>query len=302
MGIPRLADMSDPASIGDLLATATGPTQSFEYFPPKDDDGHALLLRTIDELDEIGPDWVSVTYGANGSNRARTLAITTELGRRHKFRVMGHLTCTGQTVDELKAAIDAYGDAGITNILAIRGDMPGGASVPWEQHPGGLTNATELVELIASRGPYSIGVGAFPDGHIGSSVETDARILLDKQQAGASFAITQLFFDVEHYFAMVGRARSIGCTLPIVPGIMPVSSLKQLGRFAEMSGADIPAVMIERLMAVSDSPEQVRQVGVQLATELCTRLLSGGAPGLHYYTQNRSRATREIVARLKGFI
>lgn len=297
-----IATMSDPSSIGELLATACSPTSSFEYFPPKDDESHALLLRTIDELEEVGPDWVSVTYGANGSNRARTLAITTELGRRHRFRVMGHLTCTGQTVDELKAAIDAYGNAGITNILAIRGDMPGGASVAWEQYPGGLANATELVELIASRGPYSIGVGAFPDGHTGSSVEMDARILLGKQQAGASFAISQLFFDVEHYFAMIGRARSIGCTLPIVPGIMPVSSLKQLGRFAQMSGADIPAAMAERLMTVSDDAEQVRQVGFQIATELCTRLLTGGAPGLHFYTQNRSRATREIVARLKGFI
>lgn len=286
-------------TIGELLAAATEPTFSFEFFPPKNEVGQELLTKTISELEPLGPDWVSVTYGANGSSRQRTLDATMAILQTTDFRVMGHLTCTGQSVDELKAVIDAYGDSGVHNILAIRGDMPGGPSVPWELHPGGLANATELVELVRSRGDFCVGVAAFPDGHATSTLEQDAQILLGKQQAGASFAVTQLFFDVGHYFELVGRARSAGCTLPIVPGIMPVTSVKQLGRFAEMSGADIPARVAERLLAAPDDPEQVRITGSQIAAELCERLLAGRAPGLHFFTQNRSVATREILAMLR---
>ena len=223
--------MPTDQTIGELLATATEPTFSFEFFPPKNEVGQELLTKTISELEPLGPDWVSVTYGANGSSRQRTLDATMAILQTTDFRVMGHLTCTGQSIDELKAVIDAYGDSGVHNILAIRGDMPGGPSVPWELHPGGLANATELVELVRSRGDFCVGVAAFPDGHATSTLEQDAQILLGKQQAGASFAVTQLFFDVGHYFELVGRARSAGCTLPIVPGIMPVTSVKQLGRF-----------------------------------------------------------------------
>ena len=292
--------MSSHESIGELLANTSQATFSFEFFPPKDEAGQELLTRTIAELKPLKPDWVSVTYGANGSSRQRTLNATMAILATTDFRVMGHLTCTGQTVDEIKAVIDAYGDAGVTNILAIRGDMPGGASEPWRAHPGGLHNATELVELIASRGDFSIGVAAFPDGHATSTPELDAQILLGKQQAGASFAVTQLFFELGHYFEMVGRARSAGCTIPIVPGIMPVTSVKQLGRFAEMSGADIPAEVARRLLSVADDPDQVRHTGAQIAAELCERLLAGCAPGLHFFTQNRSRATREILAMLRA--
>lgn len=291
--------MPTDQTIGELLATATEPTFSFEFFPPKNEVGQELLTKTISELEPLGPDWVSVTYGANGSSRQRTLDATMAILQTTDFRVMGHLTCTGQSVDELKAVIDAYGDSGVHNILAIRGDMPGGPSVPWEPHPGGLANATELVELVRSRGDFCVGVAAFPDGHATSTLEQDAQILLGKQQAGASFAVTQLFFDVGHYFELVGRARSAGCTLPIVPGIMPVTSVKQLGRFAEMSGADIPARVAERLLAAPDDPEQVRITGSQIAAELCERLLAGRAPGLHFFTQNRSVATREILAMLR---
>lgn len=291
--------MPTDQTIGELLATATEPTFSFEFFPPKNEVGQELLTKTISELEPLGPDWVSVTYGANGSSRQRTLDATMAILQTTDFRVMGHLTCTGQSIDELKAVIDAYGDSGVHNILAIRGDMPGGPSVPWEPHPGGLANATELVELVRSRGDFCVGVAAFPDGHATSTLEQDAQILLGKQQAGASFAVTQLFFDVGHYFELVGRARSAGCTLPIVPGIMPVTSVKQLGRFAEMSGADIPARVAERLLAAPDDPEQVRITGSQIAAELCERLLAGRAPGLHFFTQNRSVATREILAMLR---
>lgn len=292
--------MPSDQTIGELLTSATEPTFSFEFFPPKDEVGQQLLTRTISELEPLQPDWVSVTYGANGSSRQRTLDATMAIIESTDLRVMGHLTCTGQTVDELKAVIDAYGDAGVHNILAIRGDMPGGPSVPWLPHPGGLANATELVELIRSRGDFCVGVAAFPDGHSTSTLEQDAQILLGKQQAGASFAVTQLFFELGHYFELVGRARSAGCTLPIVPGIMPVTSVKQLGRFAEMSGAAIPARVAERLLAAPDVPEQVRITGSQIAAELCERLLAGRAPGLHFFTQNRSVATREILAMLRA--
>lgn len=287
-------------SVGELLAGASEPTFSFEFFPPKDAAGQELLTRTIADLEELRPDWVSVTYGANGSSRQRTLDATMSIIAATDLRVMGHLTCTGQSVDELKQVIDAYGDAGVHNILAIRGDMPGGPSVAWEAHPDGLHNATELVELVRSRGDFCVGVAAFPDGHATSTREMDAQILLGKQQAGASFAVTQLFFDLGHYFELVGRARSAGCTLPIVPGIMPVTSVKQLGRFAELSGADIPARVAERLLAVPDDPELVRATGAQIAAELCDGLLAGRAPGLHFFTQNRSRATREILAMLRA--
>ena len=296
---PTIASVPTDHTIGELLAAATEPTFSFEFFPPKNEAGQELLTKTISELEPLGPDWVSVTYGANGSSRQRTLDATMAILQTTDFRVMGHLTCTGQSIDELKAVIDAYGDSGVHNILAIRGDMPGGPSVPWELHPGGLANATELVELVRSRGDFCVGVAAFPDGHATSTLEQDAQILLGKQQAGASFAVTQLFFDVGHYFELVGRARSAGCTLPIVPGIMPVTSVKQLGRFAEMSGADIPARVAERLLAAPDDPEQVRITGSQIAAELCERLLAGRAPGLHFFTQNRSVATREILAMLR---
>ena len=292
--------MSIELTIGELLSTAVGPTFSFEFFPPKDEAGQQLLTRTIAELEPLRPDWVSVTYGANGSGRQRTLDATMSIRNTTDFRVMGHLTCTGQTVDELKAVIDAYGDSGVHDILAIRGDMPGGPSAPWEPHPRGLANASELVELIRSRGDFCVGVAAFPDGHASSTLEVDAQILLGKQQAGASFAVTQLFFDLGRYFELVGRARSAGCTLPIVPGIMPVTSVRQLGRFAEMSGAAIPAKVAERLLAAPDDSERVRATGSQIAAELCERLLGGRAPGLHFFTQNRSAATREILAMLRA--
>lgn len=290
---------SSHVTIGELLATATAPTYSFEFFPPKDEAGQRLLTQTIADLAPLRPDWISVTYGASGSSRQRTLDATMAIIAQTDFRVMGHLTCTGQSLDDLKAVIDAYGEAGVRNILAVRGDMPGGPSTPWVKHPDGLANATELVGLVKSRGDYCVGVAAFPDGHKTSTPEMDAQILLGKQQAGASFAVTQLFFDVGRYFEMVGRTRSAGCTLPIVPGIMPVTSVKQLGRFAQLSGADIPARVAERLLAAPDDPETVRCIGSQIAVELCERLLAGRAPGLHFFTQNRSAATREILAMLR---
>lgn len=285
------------STIPELLAK--GPTFSYEFFPPKDAEGMASLLRTIDELTEQHPDFVSVTYGASGSSRDRTINVTKEIATRTNYTVMGHLTCTGQSVEELKATIDNYADVGIRHILAIRGDMPGGPTIPWEPLPGGLRNATELVELVASRGDFTIGVAAFPDVHPNGSAELDTQILIDKAAAGASFAITQLFFTPQRFVELNQRVRDRGVDLPIVAGVMPVTNIKQLGRFAEMSGAALPDEVVARLQAVAEDPDQVRAEGVEIGVELSKDLLELGAPGLHYFTQNRSVATTEILSKLR---
>jgi methylenetetrahydrofolate reductase (NADPH) len=192
-----------------------------------------------------------------------------------------------------------YAAAGIRNVLALRGDPPGGPAAPWERHPEGLNYATDLVQLVRSLGSFCIGVAAFPDVHPASeSLEADARVLAMKADAGAQFAVTQFFFRPEPYFRLVERARAHGCEMPIIPGIMPVTNVKQIKRFAELSGAPMPAEVTDRLQAVADDPAAVRAVGVELATELCSTLLDGGAPGLHFYTLNRSTATLEVFGRL----
>jgi len=273
---------------------------SFEFFPPKDDAGGRALLAAIDALEPLAPDFVSVTYGATGSSRERTIEATRMIQPRTSAITVGHLTCVSQSIDELSAAVDAYAQAGVRHILAVRGDPPGGPTAPWQRHPHGLDNATELVELVKSRGDFCVGVGAFPDAHPDrKDLELDARILAAKQAAGAEFAITQLFFDADAYFRLVERAGRHGADLPIIAGIMPVTNIGQIERFAGFSGADLPAAVTDRLYAVADDPVAVREVGVQIAVELCDRLLAGGAPGLQFFTQNRSRATAEILGRLR---
>lgn len=295
------AEAERPPAIAELLADTSRPTFSFEFFPPADEAGTDVLARTILDLDATGrPDWLSVTYGASGATRDRTIRATRFIKTRTEAQTMGHLTCASQSVDELLATLAGYAEAGVRHVLAIRGDMPGGPTVPWVRHPGGLANATELVALIADNFDFGIGVAAFPDAHPERrDPDLDARLLLAKQQAGASFAVTQLFFDAGAYFRMVGRARAIGCTLPIVAGIQPVTNLAQINRFAALSGADLPARVTSRLHSVGDDPAAVRQAGVDIATELSAELLSGGAPGLQFFTLNRSRATAAILANLR---
>lgn len=291
----------DP-SIAEVLATSDRPLYSFEFFPPASEEAARTLWQTVRQLEPLGPDFVSVTYGANGSTRDRTINATRQIARETTLRTMGHLTCVSQSRDEVRRVVGAYADAGIRHILAVRGDPPGGPTAPWQAHPDGLQNATELVELIAPLGDFCIGVAAFPDVHPEhQDAELDARILVDKAEAGAEFAITQLFFTASSYFELVDRVRSKGCDIPIIPGIMPVTSLRQIERFAELSGAALPSRVTDRLLA-ADGPEQVRAVGVQLGTELSEELLAGGVPGLHFFTQNRSRATREIYARLQSIV
>lgn len=288
-------------TIVELLASADRPLVSFELFPARDAGEHRLLWTTVREVEALRPDFVSVTYGASGSTRDRTVTATEEIATHTTLRTMAHLTCASQTRAELRHTVGAYAAVGIRHVLAIRGDMPGGPTVPFETHPGGLSNATELVELVRELGDFCVGVAAFPDLHPQTAdAALDARILRDKAGAGAGFAITQLFFTPDRYLDLVARVRDLGCDLPIIPGIMPVTRLSQIRRFAELSGADLPDWVVRRLNSVDGDPARVRQVGTDIATELCEQLLEAGVPGLHFITMNRSTATREIHRRLVG--
>jgi methylenetetrahydrofolate reductase (NADPH) len=212
---------------------------------------------------------------------------------------MGHLTCVGHTRDELVDILGSYRGAGVRDVLALRGDPKEGPRAPWTPTPGGLTYASQLVELAAGLGGFSIGVAAFPEAHpSAASKDADARVLVAKAEAGAEFAVTQLFFRASDYAELVARVRALGCDIPILPGIMPITNLKQVARMAELSGADLPAEMVARFDGLTE-PADVRRVGVQIATELCEQVLQLGAPGLHFYTLNRSRATLEIFEALR---
>jgi methylenetetrahydrofolate reductase (NADPH) len=286
-------------SIADLLAAGNRPLFSFEFFPPKDEIQQRQLWQTVRELESLGPDFVSVTYGASGSTRDRTITATEAIALHTTLRSMAHLTCASQSRDQLRRVIGSYAAAGIHHVLAIRGDMPGGPRVPWNAHPEGLDNATELVAMVHALGEFCIGVAAFPDAHPErSDFDLDARVLVAKAEAGAGFAITQLFFTADDYFALVARVRALGCEIPIIPGLMPITNARQLTRFAELSGAALPRSVTDRINEVVDDDDQVRRVGIKIGTELSEELLSRGAPGLHFFTQNRSRATQEIYASL----
>jgi methylenetetrahydrofolate reductase (NADPH) len=287
-------------SIAELLAEGDRPLFSFELFPAKDEVQERQLWQTVRELEALGPDFVSVTYGANGSSRDRTIRATEAIALHTTLRPMAHLTCASQSRAQLRQVVGSYAAAGIRHVLAIRGDMPGGPTVPWERHPEGLANATELVALVRELGDFCIGVAAFPDLHPERhDPDLDARVLVAKAEAGASFAITQLFFTADRYFDLVARVRDLGCDIPVIPGIMPVTRFSQIKRFAELSGAELPSSVTDRINVVADDEAQVRAVGIDLATELSDQLLAGGAPGLHFITMNRSPATREIYARLR---
>lgn len=274
---------------------------SFEFFPPKDDAGEAVLWRAIRELEPLRPDFVSVTYGAGGSTRHRTVRVTERIAGDTTLSPVGHLTCVGHSRDELRAVVGRYADAGVRNLLALRGDPvrdATGKPSPGRRHPDGLEHADELVALLRRLGDFCVGVAAFPQGHPESpDLESDAAALARKADAGADFAITQLFFSVDEYTALVARLRRLGCGLPVIPGIMPITSVGQIARFAELSQVEVPARVAAELTALRD-PARVRARGVELASELSAALLRAGAPGLHFYTLNRSTATREIFGNL----
>jgi methylenetetrahydrofolate reductase (NADPH) len=273
---------------------------SFEFFPPKDEAGERQLWKALRELEALHPTFVSVTYGAGGSTRDRTIRVTEGIAQQTTLTPMAHLTCVGHSRDELRTVVGSYADAGIRNILALRGDPPEGPTAPYVMHPEGLRYAVELVEMLRSLGDFCVGVAAFPEGHPSAeSLDADARVLAAKAQAGADFAITQLFFRPEDYFRLVDRASALGVDIPIIPGIMPITNLAQIRRMTELSGAALPAEIVERVARFGDDAAAVRSEGILIATELCDTLLAGGAPGLHFYTLNRSKATREIYANLR---
>jgi methylenetetrahydrofolate reductase (NADPH) len=278
------------------------PTFSFEFFPPKDAEGEARLWSAIESLESIAPDFISVTYGAGGSTRDRTIRITSEIINHTKIPTVAHLTCVGSTRDELIEILGKYRDAGIQNILALRGDPIGGPRAPWETTPGGFDHADQLVSLAAEIGGFTVGVAAFPDGHPASSDDfnRDIDVLLEKERRGATFATTQFFFEAEKWSALVEALAARGSQLPIIPGILPVTNVKQLNRMAELSGVPIPKNIAEAFSKVDSNPDDVRKLGVDIATDLSQKLLDAGAPGIHFYTMNTSTATREIFERIKG--
>jgi methylenetetrahydrofolate reductase (NADPH) len=289
---------SSASTIGELLSSG-GRSFSFEFFPPKTDEGERLLWQAIRELEGLQPSFVSVTYGAGGSTRDRTVRVTRRILEETTLLPMAHLTCVGATVAELRSVIGSYADAGLRNVLALRGDPPTGIGSPWVQTEGGLAHADELVRLVRSLGDFCVGVAAFPEKHPESvSLDEDARVLAAKQEAGAEFAVTQLFFRAEDYVDLVDRARAAGCTMPIIPGLMPLTNISQIDRFAVLAGTAFPDDLAARFRAVGDDAAAVHALGVEAASELATELLEAGAPGLHFYTLNRSTSTREIYAGL----
>ena len=280
--------------IADLLRA--GRTLSFEFFPPKTDEAARALEATISELDELHPSFVSVTYGAGGSTRERTRDVVINIEQQVGITAMAHLTCVGHSRDQLTTLLDEYQAAGVQNILALAGDAP--PDDPDAVERGDLHRAIELVELVREAGDFSIGVAAHPEGHPRSpDLYSDRRHLADKLNA-ADFAITQFFFEPQPYLRLVEGLSAFGCDKPVVPGIMPVTNLGQVTRFAELAGAAFPAHLAARFEALADDPEAVRALGVELAVDLCQRLLDEGVPGLHFYTLNRSTATREIARAL----
>ena len=289
---------SSTSTIGELLSSG-GHSFSFEFFPPKTDEGERQLWQAIRELEALQPSFVSVTYGAGGSTRDRTVRVTQRILEETTLLPMAHLTCVGATVAELRSVIGSYADAGLRNVLALRGDPPTGIGSEWVQTEGGLAHADDLVRLVRSLGDFCVGVAAFPEKHPESaSLDEDARVLAAKQEAGAEFAVTQLFFRAEDYVALVDRARAVGCSMPIIPGLMPLTNITQLERFAQLAGTAFPDGLAARFRAVGDDPTAVHALGVEAASELATELLEAGAPGLHFYTLNRSTSTREIYAGL----
>jgi len=283
----------------DQILAAGGPVFSFEFFPPKTDAGERNLYAALAELRTLEPSFVSVTYGAGGSTRDKTIEIVKRIREQYGLEAMAHFTCVGATVPELRATLGEMERAGIDNVLALRGDPPAGEE-SWTKTEGGLEYSRELVELIRADYPFAIGAACFLETHIHAQSPTaDLEHLVEKVQAGVDFLITQLFFDNVLYFDFLTRARTAGIEVPIIPGIMPITQVGQVERMAKMCGASIPEGLRRELHARGEDREAVLDFGVAYATLQCAELLAAGAPGIHFYTLNRSPAARAILSALK---
>jgi methylenetetrahydrofolate reductase (NADPH) len=287
--------------IDDRIRQSDEPSFSFEFFPPRTEDGARNLETALAALSPLDPTFVSVTYGAGGTpaEKVKTVDIVSRMKRDFGLEAMAHFTCVGATVEELRTTLDLMRDRGVENVLALRGDPPQGQT-EWTATEGGLSYSRELIDMIRSNYDFAIGAACFPEVHIhASSPESDLRYLKEKVDAGARFLITQLFFDNGAYWDFVARARDLGIDVPIVPGIMPITNYEQIRRFTEMCGATIPTPLLRELGLRADQPGAVADFGVAYATLQCAELLAKGAPGIHFYTLNKSPATRAILSALR---
>ena len=284
----------------DELLAGGGPVFSIEFFPPKTPEGVTSLFDTVEALKPLGPSFVSVTYGAGGATREGTVEIATRIKREHGLEVMAHLSCVGEPVEGLAALLDRFRDAGIENILALRGDPPRGAR-SFEAAPGGLESAAELTSFIAGDYAFAIGGACFPEVHPeAASLDADLAYLKTKVDAGASFLITQLFFDNRVYFDFVAAARARGIDVPIIPGVIPIASYGQVKRICDLCDASIPAELGEAMEGLGGDAEAEALLGVAFAAQQCEELLAAGAPGIHFYALNRAPGTRAVLSALRA--